>query len=120
MSRGVSDLAKNIIQEYEAKEGDEACYEASMVRFTAQLPYDELSMLDAIAANYGDTRANLVTEILQNITMELFFSLNPHAKKACSLAAAELEAKHQEKNGIIRDGVSKWVYMTDHEANKDA
>lgn len=118
MPQAVSDLAKNIITDYYDSLADIAANEAINVRFTAQLDYQDLAMIDAISSRFSDTRTNLVQEILANMVMELFLSI-PDAEKSHIAEVATANAKsYEEKNRIESHGLNKWEHMVETIKNK--
>lgn len=119
MPNKVSDLAKTIISEYYDSLGSIAAHEAMTVRFTAQLNYEDLALIDAVASRFSDTRANLVGEILSNMAMELFLAIPKDERKSIAEVAATNCKTHEEKNNFSSSGQSKWAYLASSDQSED-
>jgi len=119
MSDLKSNLAQNIIKDYLDSEGSLAAHEACTVRFTAALQYEDLSMIDAIATRFSDTRTNLVSDVLSKMTHELFLCLPSHERHQVAEIAQDFMSKHEEKNNFTSNGQNKWSFYA-KELDKNA
>lgn len=101
----MTSLSRRMIEDFYGQEEDGSRNEAFSMKFTASGQISDISMLDAIAARFGTTRAGIVSELLHNCVLEMYFGLSLKDKEDLSTVADLETTKVYEKKGITQTTV---------------
>jgi hypothetical protein len=71
-----------------------------VIKFTAQANVQDLAMLDAVAAAFGQTRAAFTIELIHEAALELFHALNSIDGQIVAQQADKSIAEHYAKSGV--------------------
>jgi hypothetical protein len=95
--------ARRMVEDFYLNEEDGSYYEAFNMKFTASGTVSDITMLDAIAARFNTTRSALVSEILHDSVLEMYFGLNIEDKKNLSSSADLETTKILDKKGVKQE-----------------
>lgn len=93
-------IGKKLIEELYEDEAHNRMTEATLVKVTLQGNVEDIAMMNAIAERFGQTRFALSREILNNVIMEMFFTLSASDQKALSAKADAEITEHKKKAGF--------------------
>jgi hypothetical protein len=99
----MTSYSRKMVEEFYLDEADGSTSEAFSMKFTASGLISDITMLDAIAARFNTTRAALVSEILHNSVLEMYFGLTLKDKEALSYGADLETTKILDKKGISQE-----------------
>jgi predicted Zn-dependent peptidase len=98
-------FAGNIINEFYDDEGNEDYFEALNMKITVSGKVSDVTMLDAIAARFGTTRSSLVSDLIHNSVLEMYFVLSKEDKEKLSLTSDLETSRFLTKKGITQSYV---------------
>lgn len=95
-------IASRMISEFYDDMDHDSKKEAFSMKISVSGQVSDVSMLDAIASHFGQTRTSIVADLLHNSVLEMYFALTLEDKQALSLVADTETSNQYAKKGITQ------------------
>lgn len=95
-------MAARMIEEFYNDMDYDSKKEALSMKLSVSSKASDVTMLDAIAKNFGRTRTEIVSELLNTIVLEMVFSLTPEDQEKLSEIADKETTAYYTKRGVTQ------------------
>lgn len=98
-------FSRNMVEEFYQDESSDSQHEAFNMKITVSGEISDITMLDAIAARFNTTRTAIVSDLIHNSVLEMYFGLSAKDRAIIS-ESADLETTNVlTKKGITQTTV---------------
>jgi polyhydroxyalkanoate synthesis regulator protein len=109
---------RDLVDEYESNRLNKSILEVESKVTTIRFPLEDLSILQAIADFYGETRQSVVIDFLHTSAMQFFQSLPSSvrsniADRADKILVSELKNQYKESGGDFEMVGSHWSALAE-------